>query len=57
VQDSTFVRTDAEMWQAVARAFECNLGTFEQLHCILVRGFELARRRATGVRRWANVLE
>jgi hypothetical protein len=25
-----FVRTDAEMWQAIARTFERNTGTFER---------------------------
>jgi hypothetical protein len=53
-----FIRTDAEMWQAVARAFERNTGMFDRRAALrLCQGLEFARRRATGVRRCANVLE
>jgi hypothetical protein len=53
-----FVRTDAKMWQAIAGTFEPNSGTFERRTTLRsCQGIELARRRAMGVRRCANVLE
>jgi hypothetical protein len=53
-----FVRTDAEMLQAVARAFERNVYTFDRRAALrLCQGHEFARRRAKVVRRGAHVLE